>query len=170
LAELVELVKMGYDVFCRGAMCGLIPVRKIAKGTVTITERWSFEYPKQERESCVFYLSDQCRNCGECDEWEKDEGEEIEEVQCFALDLGTSGIAGQGYDNEEHWYFSLEYEIDHENKRIIFSVPILGGFKYYDDNRYLYGYREIIYEAKLGELIIDLSEQWKPKTQCGCIC
>jgi len=163
-----ELLEKGYKPFCRGAMCPPIPVRKIALGIVEIKEEWQREYKLIDSNNCIARIATdgkECENCDadDCDRWETDEGEEIRTIECFALDLGTSGVAGQGYDEEEHWYFSEDYEVDHRNKRIIFSVPLLGGLYYENENRYLNGY------GKVCELIADLTETWSPRMQCGCI-
>jgi len=176
VVELIkELVKEGYRVLCRGAMCSPVPVRKIAVGTVIIERRWRHEYKEIDSENCIYMMNlgdEACRDCASkdiCDQWFTDEGSETEEIRCFALDLGTSGVAGQGYSDEEYWYFSDGYEVDHENKRIVFSVPLLGGFYYRNEDHYLNGYKETEYKGKVGELIVDLSESWKPRTRCGCI-
>ena len=156
-------------------MCPPVPVRKIALATVIIKESWRHEYKEVDSETCIDRIAtdgEACKDCSSadrCDQWITEEGSESETVQCFALDLGTSGVAGQGYSDEEFWYFTDGYDIDHENRQIIFYIPMFGGLRYRQEDHYLNGYEEKEYIGEIHKVILDLTEQWKPRTNCGCI-
>ena len=60
----------------------------------------------------------------EIEEWE--DGRDVRNEICYAVDVPWNGIAGNGYDDDEHWYYTQGYKIEEETKKVIFDIPFYG--------------------------------------------
>ncbi len=122
-------------------------VDEVAKAEVRVTRRWKFKYPREHR--CFFKWTKRCPEFCDfekpCEQLVTDDGEDEEVSYCFLVLV------------EGVYYFSHDFEIDEENRFLIFHTSVEVGkessFYRVEREENKFGFVEIAIEIVASERV-----------------